>query len=104
VAPASAPVATINDNAVAEEEELQAYPINLPSPILLGTSMILAISSIGSLYEITGGGPTKLGFGPTLALAAIGLPLSVFFIYAAILKGAAETEEDDAEYNTPRKL
>ena len=58
----------------------------------------------GSLFEITGGGETKLGFGPTAALAAIGLPLSIFLIYAAILKGAAETEEDDKEYNKPRKL
>ena len=33
-----------------EEEELQqSYPIDLPSPILLATSMVLAISSIGKL-------------------------------------------------------
>ena len=30
-----------------EEELLQSYPIDLPSPILLATSMVLAISSIG---------------------------------------------------------
>ncbi|KAL9182579.1 hypothetical protein ACHAXT_013231 [Thalassiosira profunda] len=66
--------------------------------------MVLAIASTGSLFEITGGGPTTLGFGPTAALAAVGLPLSLFLIYAAILKGAAETEEDDREYNKPRRL
>jgi hypothetical protein len=57
----------------------------------------------GSLYELTGGGSTKLGFVPTAALAAIGLPMSIFLIYAAIMKGAAETEEDDKEYNKPRR-
>jgi len=55
----------------------------------------------GSLFELAGGGSTKLGFGPTAALAALGLPLSIFLIYAAILKGAAETEEDDQEFNKP---
>ncbi len=43
-APASA---VVTSNAVVEKEELQAYPIDLPSPILLATSMVLAISSIG---------------------------------------------------------
>jgi hypothetical protein len=45
-----------------------------------------------------------LGFGPQAALAAIGLPSSLFLIYAAILKGAAETEEDDKQYNKPRSF
>jgi hypothetical protein len=57
----------------------------------------------GSLFELTGGTP-KLGFGVTAAISAIGLPLSVFLIYAAILKGAAETEEADREFNKPRRL
>ena len=60
---------------------------------------------IGSLFEVLGGpGATTLGFAPTAALAAIGIPMSIFLIYAAIMKGAAETEEDDKEYNSPRKL
>jgi hypothetical protein len=58
-------------------------------------------TALGSLFELTGGTPT-LGFGPQAALAAIGLPSSLFLIYAAILKGAAETEEDDKNYNKPR--
>ncbi len=57
----------------------------------------------GSIFELTGGGgsstSTTLGFVPTATIAAMGLPLSIFLIYAAILKGAAETEEDDAQYN-----
>ena len=56
----------------------------------------------GSLFELTGGTP-KLGFGITAAITAIGLPVAVFLIYAAILKGAAETEEADKEFmNEPR--
>lgn len=106
---AAPPVAAVSSNdvvAAEENDEGASYPINLPSPVLLATSMVLAIASTGSLFELAGGGSTKLGFGPTAALAAIGLPLSIFLIYAAILKGAAETEEDDQEYNNnkPRRL
>mmetsp|Transcript_25872 Transcript_25872/g.40598 ORF Transcript_25872/g.40598 Transcript_25872/m.40598 type:complete len:151 (+) Transcript_25872:92-544(+) len=95
--------AVVTSNAVVEKEELQAYPIDLPSPILLSTSMVLAISSIGSLFELSGGTP-KLGFAVTAVITALGLPISVFLIYAAILKGAAETEEADREFNKPRRL
>jgi hypothetical protein len=67
--------------------------------------MILAISSTGSLYELAGGGSTtKLGLLPTLALGGLGLPTSIFLIYAAIRKGAAETEEDDKEYNRQNSI
>ena len=40
---------TASSSSVEKEEEelLQSYPIDLPSPILLATSMVLAISSIG---------------------------------------------------------
>ena len=58
--------------------------------------------TIGSIFELAGGGSsatTTLGFVPTAVLAAAGLPLSIFLIYAAILKGSAETEEDDELYN-----
>ena len=59
----------------------------------------------GSLFELTSGSETLLGFAGTAALAAIGAPLALFFIYAAILKGVAETEEDDRKFNSrPRKL
>eukprot|EP00571_Detonula_confervacea_P011495 CAMPEP_0172306734 /NCGR_PEP_ID=MMETSP1058-20130122/7741_1 /TAXON_ID=83371 /ORGANISM="Detonula confervacea, Strain CCMP 353" /LENGTH=182 /DNA_ID=CAMNT_0013018711 /DNA_START=59 /DNA_END=607 /DNA_ORIENTATION=- len=94
----AAPVVTTD----VVEEELRSYPIDLPSPALLATSMFLMISSIGSVFELAGGTTTKLGFGPTAALAAIGFPISVFLIYAAIMKGAAETEEDDKEYENSR--
>ena len=58
----------------------------------------------GSLFELTGGAETKLGFVGTAALAAIGAPFSLFLLYAAIMKGAAETEEDDREYNSPSRF
>ena len=61
------------------------------------------IKNLGSLFELTGGTP-KLGFAVTAVITALGLPLSVFLIYAAILKGAAETEEADREFNKPRRL
>lgn len=34
----------------------------------------------------------------SLAIAIIGVPASLFLIYAAIQKGIAETEADDAEF------
>lgn len=47
--PAPAVTSTVASSSAVEEkeEELQSYPIDLPSPILLATSMVLAISSIG---------------------------------------------------------
>ena len=36
-------------NVVVDEEEGTSYPIDLPSPVLLGASMVLAISSIGKM-------------------------------------------------------
>lgn len=51
-APAQQPAAAVvSSSSAVEEEELQAYPIDLPSPILLATSMVLAISSIGKKSE-----------------------------------------------------
>ena len=56
----------------------------------------------GSLFELSGGNP-KLGFVITAVITALGLPLSVFLIYAAILKGAAETEEADREFTKVKR-
>ncbi|KAL3794234.1 hypothetical protein ACHAWO_006478 [Cyclotella atomus] len=97
----SSTVSTKVEPAVEPAPASAPYPIDLPSPLLLSASMVLAITSTGSLFELTGGTPS-LGFAPQAALAAIGLPSSLFLIYAAILKGAAETEEDDKAYNKPR--
>jgi hypothetical protein len=37
--------------SMSSETETQ-YPLDIPSPILLATSMLLAISSVGTLYAI----------------------------------------------------
>ncbi|KAL7483164.1 hypothetical protein ACHAW6_008814 [Cyclotella cf. meneghiniana] len=100
ISPTDTAVATKVDPAFAEAASAP-YPLDLPSPLLLSASMVLAIASTGSLFELTGGAPT-LGFGTTAAIAAIGLPSCLFLFYAAILKGMAETEEDDKQYNKPR--
>ena len=39
-------------NVVVDEQEGTSYPIDLPSPVLLGASMVLAISSIGKMTMI----------------------------------------------------
>ena len=59
-------------------------------------------STTGSLFELSGGNP-KLGLPITAVITALGLPLSVFLIYAAILKGAAETEEADREFTRVKR-
>mmetsp|Transcript_13934 Transcript_13934/g.16862 ORF Transcript_13934/g.16862 Transcript_13934/m.16862 type:complete len:169 (+) Transcript_13934:70-576(+) len=82
---------------IPEEPQGTQYPVNLPSPLLLATSMVLAIASTGSVFELAGGNP-QFGFGVSAAIAAVGIPLSLFLIYAAILKGMAETEEDDKKF------
>ena len=89
-----------NDNIINNTNS--KYPINLPSPVLLASSMVLAIASTGSIFELSGGSPV-LGFVPTLVVAIIGVPLCLFLFYAAIQKGIAETEADDAAYNNQRR-
>ena len=108
---------------VSEEEA--SYPIDLPSPLLLATSMVLAITGtgkhvpfltswasfymypqntntfflffLGSAFDLGGGSPT-LGFGTTAAIAAVSIPSCLFLFYASILKATAETEADDKEF------
>ncbi|KAG7374142.1 hypothetical protein IV203_013237 [Nitzschia inconspicua] len=77
--------------------EETSYPIDLPSPILLASSMILAIVGTGSGFDLANESP-RYGFGITFSIATIGLTLSVGLFYASILKAKAETEADDKEY------
>eukprot|EP00565_Helicotheca_tamesis_P000901 CAMPEP_0185737358 /NCGR_PEP_ID=MMETSP1171-20130828/30220_1 /TAXON_ID=374046 /ORGANISM="Helicotheca tamensis, Strain CCMP826" /LENGTH=185 /DNA_ID=CAMNT_0028408267 /DNA_START=133 /DNA_END=690 /DNA_ORIENTATION=- len=92
------PSQSSSNKAAADVEDTgTSYPVNLPSPILLASSMVLAIASTGSLFELTGGDP-QLGFAPTLAIAIVGLPTCLFLFYASILKATAETEEDDKKF------
>mmetsp|Transcript_2254 Transcript_2254/g.2900 ORF Transcript_2254/g.2900 Transcript_2254/m.2900 type:complete len:199 (+) Transcript_2254:105-701(+) len=78
------------------------YPLNVPSPLLLASTIILAIASVGSLFDLTSGNGTQFGFGVTAAIAALGLPLSLFLFYASIKKAIAETDEDDKAYRQGR--
>ena len=111
-----------------EEEESASYPINVPSPILLASSMVIAIASTGtfrilakhSRFEKTKrirltsvhcfvllasgslfellGGTPQFGFAPTAAIVALGFPITLFLFYASIRKAIAETEEDDKRF------
>jgi hypothetical protein len=74
-----------------------SYPIDLPSPLLLASSMVLAIVGTGSGFDLANDKP-QFGFGITLSIATISLALSVGLFYASILKAKAETEADDKEY------
>jgi hypothetical protein len=56
------------------------------------------IIDIGSLFELGNVNGPALGFAPTAALAALCLPAAIFLFYAAILKGQAETEQDDQAF------
>lgn len=74
-------------------------PLDVPSPILLASSMVLAIASTGSVFDLIGGNTPAIGFIPAAAVAVLGLPTCLFLFYAAVKKGMAETEEDDAKYS-----
>jgi len=85
--PAASPVA----------EPKAEVPLDVPSPILLAGSMVLAIVSTGSIFELLGGSP-QYGMIPTALFAVVGTPLCFFLFYAAIVKGNAETAADDQRF------
>ena len=90
-APSSPPAASPVTESKSE------VPLDVPSPILLAGSMVLAIVSTGSIFELLGGSP-QFGTVPTALFAVVGTPLCFFLFYAAILKGNAETEADDQRF------
>eukprot|EP00588_Corethron_pennatum_P014638 CAMPEP_0194269898 /NCGR_PEP_ID=MMETSP0169-20130528/3997_1 /TAXON_ID=218684 /ORGANISM="Corethron pennatum, Strain L29A3" /LENGTH=152 /DNA_ID=CAMNT_0039011741 /DNA_START=262 /DNA_END=720 /DNA_ORIENTATION=+ len=78
-----------------------SYPIDLPSPVLLSASMVLGFSSSGSLLDVvsrTDGSSPAIGVIPALLITVLGFPASLYLLYAAVKKGAVETEEDDAKF------
>eukprot|EP00529_Nitzschia_sp_RCC80_P035662 CAMPEP_0113483014 /NCGR_PEP_ID=MMETSP0014_2-20120614/23216_1 /TAXON_ID=2857 /ORGANISM="Nitzschia sp." /LENGTH=180 /DNA_ID=CAMNT_0000376549 /DNA_START=51 /DNA_END=593 /DNA_ORIENTATION=- /assembly_acc=CAM_ASM_000159 len=83
--------------AVVEEDESQPYPIDLPSPLLLASSMILAIVGTGSVFDLANESP-RFGAVPTVGIAAVSLTLCAGLFWASILKATAETEADDENY------
>lgn len=68
-------------------------PINAPSSVLLLTSSVLAIATIGCMFELGGGHPTY-GKGITTGILVASLPGFLFFFYAAIRKGQQEAMDD----------
>jgi hypothetical protein len=62
---------------------------------------MLVRSILGSLFEILGGSP-KIGLAPSAAIVVLGFPACLFLFYASIVKGQAETEEDDKKYSSGR--
>eukprot|EP00980_Cylindrotheca_fusiformis_P028575 scaffold22612_cov138-Cylindrotheca_fusiformis.AAC.9 len=79
------------------EPEGTQYPLDVPSPILLASSMVLAIVGTGSAFELVNPDP-KFGFVTTAILTVVAIPLCLFLFYASILKATAETEADDKEF------
>eukprot|EP00752_Nemacystus_decipiens_P004144 g3793.t1 len=77
------------------------YPIPLPSYLLLALATVLSIAFTGSIFEVTGGHP-ELGYTATYIIGTLSLPGFIFLFYAAIKKGKAEVEEDDAKYGKGR--
>ncbi len=96
---ASTATPTPTPTPVAVKAPEANYPLDVPSPVLLASSMVLAIATTGSIFELSGGSPV-LGFIPSIGIIATGLPLCFFLFYAAIKKGIAETEEDDKKFQS----
>mmetsp|Transcript_7964 Transcript_7964/g.15189 ORF Transcript_7964/g.15189 Transcript_7964/m.15189 type:complete len:173 (-) Transcript_7964:65-583(-) len=94
------PAATVVETFSSKEQEEEAapYPLDVPSPILLASSMVIAIAATGSLFELIGSTPPQLGFAPTAAIVVIGYPVCLFLFYASVRKAIAETEEDDKKF------
>ncbi|CAB1116017.1 unnamed protein product [Ectocarpus sp. CCAP 1310/34] len=77
------------------------YPIPLPSYLLLVLATVVSIAFTGSIFEVTGGHP-ELGYTATYIIGTLSLPTFIFLFYAAIKKGQAEVEEDDAKFGKGR--
>lgn len=78
-----------------------SYPIDVPSPILLGSSMVLAIIGVGSVFDIFADEP-RFPFVINATISAGGLAICLGLFYASILKAQAETEIDDEKYMSGR--
>lgn len=60
-------------------------------------SNYLSFHTLGSTFQLTSGTP-PLGAPLTFAIVFTGIPSAFFLLYAAILKGINETEEDDKKF------
>lgn len=84
----------IKDAAITMSEEGGSKPpIDAPSSILLLSSSVMAIASVGSVFELTGGKP-MYGATVTSVILTVALPSFLFLFYAAIRKGQQEALDD----------
>ena len=82
-----------DDSSPSSSTSSTSYPLDVPSPILLGGAMLLAIIGVGTLFtSLTDKSANVIG---TVAVVGINVPVSLYLFVAAIKKGQAETEEDD---------
>lgn len=54
--------------------------------------------TVGSTFQLVSGSPPPLGAPATFGIVFVGFPACFYLLYAAILKGIAETEEDDKKF------
>jgi hypothetical protein len=66
------------------------------------TILLYTFQYTGSLFQLVEGNPPA-GMAGTAAIMAIGFPACGYLFYASILKGTAETEQDDKEYLSTRR-
>lgn len=97
----SDPLTANKPPVVDSTPEGTSYPIDVPSPILLASSMVLAIIGVGSGFDIFADEP-RFPFVVNATLSAGGLAVCLGLFYASILKAQAETEEDDKRYMSGR--
>ncbi len=68
-------------------------PFDVPAGVLLAVSSVLAIASIGCVFELTSGHP-QLGNTLTMAILLVSFPGFIGLYYAALQKGKLEADED----------
>ncbi|GMI25348.1 hypothetical protein TeGR_g490 [Tetraparma gracilis] len=66
----------------------------VPSPLLLSSSILLLIASVGSVFTDTPNASPLVSY----ALPLVGVPGGGLLFLCAIRKGQRETEEDDEKF------
>lgn len=66
--------------------------INVPSGVLLALSSVMAISTVGCVFELSSGHP-QYGYKLTSFILTVSAPAFLFLFAAAIRKGRAEAGE-----------
>jgi hypothetical protein len=77
--------------AVSMDGSPKTLPV--PSGVLLLVSSVLAIASVGCVFELSGGHP-QYGTAVTGGILVVALPGFLYLFAAAIRKGQEEAEQD----------